>query len=206
MATYSPASTDVDAIIAEVIGEFYPDLVEAGAKISAVFAYPTLDKDGEPTGPAMVKDDRQILARVKKNSEEDRCAGKADATITIDHEEWDKLSDDETDGAGRKRALIDHELHHLIVRRDKMTGLVATDDRGRPLFKMKPHDWEITGFKAVVERHGRHSYEKRQARQFHDTYGNLLFDFAAEQARLPGVSAEKPKRPRGAAIVAAANR
>jgi hypothetical protein len=191
MATFDPAPTRVYEAIREVIESYYPDLVEAHAKIGAVFARPTLDADGDPTGPAMVKDERQIMARIKKNSEEDRAGGKDDATITFDAEEWKRL-DDEPDGYLQQRALVDHELMHLIVQREKgdpeqpgRKGAIKTDDLGRPKFKMKPHDWEITGFRAVAERHGKHSYEKQEARRFHDTHGNLLFDFASDRASKP---------------------
>jgi hypothetical protein len=209
MATFDPAPERVNQVIREVIDEYYPDLVEAGAKIGAVFAYATVDKDGEKTGPAMTKDGRQVLARIKRNSEEDRAAGKADATITFDADEWRRL-DDELDGARRQRALVDHELHHLVVLREKEGNRVRTDDKGRPLFKMKPHDWEITGFKAVVERHGPASYEHEEANRFRDTYGNLLFSFAKEHATqetIPGVAAPaRPRKPKKQAVVAAANR
>ena len=184
MATFDPAPQRVNEVIQDVIDRWYPDLVEAKARIGAVFARPTLDKNGDPTGPAMMKDDRQIMARIKKNSEEDRAGGKDDATITFDAEEWERL-DDEPDGIKQQRALVDHELYHLIVRRDKPAegqkiGAILTDDLGRPKFKMRPHDWEITGFRVVAERHGNHSYEKREARRFHDLHGNLLFDFASD--------------------------
>jgi hypothetical protein len=231
MATFDKAPQRVYETIREVIEEYYPDLVEANARIGAVFAYPTLDKEGDPTGPAMMKDDRQIMARIKKNSEEDRAAGKDDATITFDAEEWKRL-DDEPDGGFQQAALVDHELHHLIVRRElpadgQKVGRIMMDDKGRPLFKMKPHDWEITGFRAVAERHGRHSYERQEARRFHDRFGNLLFNFAEDKASPidverafdevagkindgamgTGVTAKvNGRKPRGAASVAAARR
>jgi hypothetical protein len=39
-------------------------------------------------------------------------------------------------------------------------------------------------FRAVAARHGRHSEERIQARQFHDTYGNLLFSWAEDIAEV----------------------
>lgn len=184
MATYSKAPGEVLDLIAEVIDNWHPDLLEAEARIGAVMARPTLDRDGEPKGPAMAKDGFPVLARIKRNSEEDRAGGKDDATITIDADHWETL-DGEDDGLARQRALIDHELYHLEVQREKalpgqVKGPIKTDDRSRPLFRIRPHDWEITGFRAVAERHGRHSEERIQARQFHDRYGQLLFSWAED--------------------------
>jgi hypothetical protein len=88
----------------------------------------------------------------------------------------------EPGGEARMRALIDHELYHLIAQLDEDTGHTKKDDQGRPLFKMRKHDWTFAGFRAVAQRHGRTSQEVIQARQLHDAYGNILFDFASDMA------------------------
>ena len=186
MATFSKAPAEVLDVIAEVIDNWHPDLAEAAARIGAVMARPTLDDDGEPKGPALAKDGHKVLARIKRNGGEDRAGGKDDATITLDADHWETLGE-LIDGDERQRALVDHELYHLEVQREKplpgqARGAIRTDDRGRPLFKMRPHDWELTGFRVVAERHGRHSEERIQARRFHDHFGNLLFSFAEDLA------------------------
>jgi Putative phage metallopeptidase len=184
MATFTPAPAEVLDLIAEIIDEFHPDLAEAGARIGAVMARPTLDQDGEPKGPAMAKDGFKTLARIKRNSEEDRAGGKDDATVTIDADHWESLAD-EPDGRDRQRALIDHELYHLVVQREKALpgtgpGAIRTDDRGRPLFKMRPHDWETSGFLAVAERHGSLAVEVIEAKAWRNQFGQLLFSFASD--------------------------
>jgi hypothetical protein len=181
MPTFAKANTHVHALIASVVDEYHSDLAEAKARIGAVMAYPALDGDGEPTGPALTLHGDPALATVKINAQKDRVDGKPDATITISAPEWDAL-DDEPDGDERRRALLDHELYHLIVRRDDETGRVEFDDQGRPLFKMRRHDYTIAGFRVVAERHGKASCEVRQARELHDQFGNILFDFASNLA------------------------
>jgi len=202
MATFVKANADVNRIISEVIADFYPDLVEAQARIGAVMAYPTLDEDGDSTGPAMKRGGLAVMAKIKKNGEADRVDGKPDATITLDVEEWDELDEE------RQRALIDHELYHLIVKRKSLGKTIKIDDGGRPLFDIRPHDWEITGFRVVAERHLAASCEVVEARKLHDRYGTLLFDFASDQARpLPGMEPDPTTpKPRRRAVVEAATR
>ncbi len=178
MAWYTPGSQHVHDLIKEVIDEYHPDLAETKARIGAVFCHADPDSDK----PAMVKNGIRILAKIKKNSEADRIDGKPDATITFDAEHWKTFEEDEIHGRDQARALIDHELYHLVCKRDKETGRFLTDDQDRPKFDMRVHDWEITGFRAVAERHGRHSAEVQEAVRFQDEFGNLLFHFGAEHA------------------------
>lgn len=52
----------------------------------------------------------------------------------------------------QQTALIDHELSHAAVARDRMTGELVTDTRGRQVYRCRKHD--IEEFTGVVERHG----------------------------------------------------
>lgn len=181
MPTYGPASTEVHALVASVMEDWHPDLVKTEARIGIVMAYPTLDKDGEPTGPAVTLHGEPCLATIKANAQKDRVDGKPDATIVISAPEWNDLAA-EPDGNERRVALLDHKLYHLIVRRDKETGRFDTDDQGRPLFEMRRHDWTFAGFREIASRHGKRSQEVIQAQQLHDAYGNILFGFADDLA------------------------
>ena len=185
MATwYSPANSFVQELVAEAIDRFYPDLVEADAQISSIFAHAGADSDKPP----MMKNGFQIKAKIKINSEADRVDGKLDATITFDAAVVRDFEDDEVHGRDQLLALIDHELYHLTVLREKpkkgssAKPRIKTDDAGRPKFKIRYHDWEVTGFRAVAERHRQHSHERIEAKRFHDDYGNLLFHFGEEFA------------------------
>jgi hypothetical protein len=179
--TYAKASSPVHALIESVIAEFHPELDRAKARIGAVMAHPSLDGDGEPTGPAVTLHGEPCLATIRINRQKDRVDGKPDATITIDAEAWKEMAD-EPGGEARMRALIDHELYHLIVQVDEDSGRAKTDDQGRPLFKMRKHDWTFAGFRVIAERHRSASQEVIQARQLHDSFGNILFGFMEEPA------------------------
>ena len=182
MATYGVAGQKVREICDQVIERFHPDLAESKARIGLLQAYPSVDRNGDSPRPAMVTKGCRILARIKINSEEARCAGSPDATLTIDAAYWKELdeADDPEEGRRKQEALLDHELYHLINR--KKDGEFVLDDQRRPKLASRPHDWEVTGFRVVAERHRQFAPEVIIARQFHDDFGNLLFSFAEDLA------------------------
>ena len=173
---YCPATPEDHELLSSVIDEFYPDLAETKANIGLVLAYPDV-KTGKPP---LMRNKLRILAKIKPNSEADRVDGKPDATITLDASHWRDIQADGDDA--QARALIDHELYHLEVRRERKSGRIKTDKAGRPMFNTRPHDWEITGFAAVARRHKLAAAEVIEARIFYDRFGNLLFHFGAEHA------------------------
>ena len=105
-----------------------------------------VDADGEIVDPAISVNGYPALAKIKINSLEDRVQGKADATITIDGNHWDEWPTPRLD------AILDHELTHLELRVDK-DGALIRDDCGRPVLRMRRHDFQIGGFHSVAERH-----------------------------------------------------
>jgi hypothetical protein len=173
MASHSPATSDVTALIRDVIDEHYPDLAEAEVRISAFFAWP--GKDG---GPAVKLHGYPCAAVVKINANpKARMDGLPDATITIDGPDWAGVWDDD-----QKRALIDHELHHVLVVRDKKTGEIKSDDAGRPKLAMKLHDWTLGGFDAIAKRHGKAAFEVQSVRTLREDRGQLFWSWGDDSA------------------------
>lgn len=115
-------------------------------------------------GPAVKLHGRPCIATVKVNSLKDRARGYADATITIDRGAWGRLSE------ASRVAVIDHELEHLQPVRDKKSGQPKYDDRGRPRLTCKPHDWDLGGFIAIVDRHGDAAVDAMAIRKVLETH------------------------------------
>lgn len=170
--TYTNAEpgNEVFGLMAEIIAEHYPDLEELEVEVGVMFAF-------NPKGPAVKLHGRACAAVIKINSLKARAEGLPDATITIDGHLWGR--GDEKLPRRRRIALLDHELHHLVVVHDKNGDPVA-DDLGRPKLKMKPHDFEVGWFRVIAERHGRDSFEVEQAAKLTDEHGQLLFPWAAK--------------------------
>jgi hypothetical protein len=65
----------------------------------------------------------------------------------------------------RLQAVIDHELRHLMLAKNKKTGQIQLDDEGRPKLRIRPHDFEFGWFARTAELYGEESYEVSQARE-----------------------------------------
>lgn len=166
MATgYDKAPKEVMAVVDRVMHEHHAELEGAGVTIQVLLAH-QYDKDGEPL-PAMKTRGQQVLAKVSITNLQDRTRGLADAKLVIDREfGWSHLSD------SRRAALIDHELTHLNLTVDQ-DGMTKLDDRGRPKLHMRHHDWELTGFAEVAERHGEAAVEVHEMIRWQEAYGQF---------------------------------
>lgn len=85
-----------------------------------------------------------------------------DAQIELDGPVWKTLSQP------CKKALLDHELTHLVVKRDRKTEKIKLDDLNRPVLATRPDDWSSTGFLDVVARHGQASLEYQAIQRLHE--------------------------------------
>lgn len=162
MPNYDTAPKEIIALINETTNEFHPELVEAGVTIEAVMAFD--DKGGYP----VKANGYPALACIRANSLKNRVKGFADAEITIDKSAYDALNDQQ------KKALIDHELFHLVVVRDK-EGNIKHDDAERPKIKLKKHDYQFGWFREIALRHGENSPEVYQANLLWKNDGPTFF-------------------------------
>ena len=60
-----------------------------------------------------------------------------------------------------QKALLDHELEHFEVKRDKH-GSFLYDDINRPLLSIRKHDRQHGSFDNIAKRHGTASGEVKQ--------------------------------------------
>lgn len=181
MPSYTPAPEFVHDLINEIKERYHPDLVKAGVTVNALFAY-------AKKGDAVKLHGYPCHAVVKKNSPRDRVQGLCDATITIDQDSWEDLDEAE------REALIDHELHHLVVEpigsieeeddrgRKTVRVVYKTDDAHRPVIRLRLHDWQLGGFRAIAERHGGSALEVQAFRNATDTFRQQVFAWSDDQA------------------------
>lgn len=173
MATYSKCPPTVDAIVRRIIAANHPELLECKVTIGPLFAFAPRDKNGMPTGPAVKLNGYPCAAVVRITPLKRRVQGLADAEIVIDGDNWKDWSD------ARQDALIDHELCHLELARDK-GGAVILDDHFRPKLRMKLHDWQLGGFAAVIQRHGEESFDALTFQEAVATHRQLLMPFMGD--------------------------
>ena len=195
--TYRKSSNLIRGLMEEVVEQFHPHLNDHSAIIDLIDAYDTAG------GPAVMHHGIPAYAVVRAVPLKDRTMGRGDCEITFDGFMVGNLSED------GQRALIDHELYHLEIKRNK-DGQVKFDDLGRVEFKMRPHDREFGWFDSIARRWGRHSMEVRQAmemikeEEFRELYltDRDKFEFhpkddsePASQERSPDQESPAPENP-----------
>ena len=174
MPTFERCDKSVNEMALQIMHQYdtHKPLIDAGVTIDFVFTRADEDEHGEPVGSAIVKDGHPCLGLCRKIQLKDRALGRGDAEITLDGNWWEGADDRE------RRALLDHELHHIAIKIDKR-GLVR-DDLGRPAIQLRKHDIQVGWFKIIAERHGRNSQECKQAANMIDAYGQYLFPTIVE--------------------------
>lgn len=150
MTNYDIVPQEVHDLINSTLEKHHPELVDAGVTIDAIFAFN--DKGEHPVKfggyPA--------LAVIKITSLKNRVKGQCDAEITIDRDAYQSMNNDQ------RTALIDHELYHLLIARDKEDN-IKYDDADRPKLKIRKHDYQMGWFREIARRHGYNSPEVYQA-------------------------------------------
>lgn len=94
--------------------------------------------------------------------------GRGDAEISLDGDWWRTASEEE------RRALLDHELHHIAPELNQNSQPI-TDDIGRPKIHMRKHDFQFGWFTIIAERHGLASAECIQAKGMMDAAGQYYW-------------------------------
>jgi len=157
------ADEEVMEVVEKVRKKYYPDLDKAKVKIDVLMI------SNEDETQCLKHRGRLAYAVIKVISEKDRAKGAGDAEMIIDQAAWDSISEK------RRVALIDHELHHLIVELDG--DKFVKDAHGRPKLSIKPHDVEFGWFDEVARRHGFNAMEVRQAHDILIHHGQVYFPF-----------------------------
>ncbi len=152
MAWYSIANEEVNLTIQKVMKENHGDLHAAGVTITALIAR-------SEEGPAIKVRGSEAAGSIRITKLAERTLGLGDALMTLDGESMIAWS------SKRLQAVIDHELRHLMLAKNKKTGQIQLDDEGRPKLRIRPHDFEFGWFARTAELYGEESYEVSQARE-----------------------------------------
>lgn len=162
MTTYDTAPQEVLDLIQNIMEQYHEELNEAGVTVDAMFAY------NEKGDHAVKHGGYPALAYIKITSLKNRIKGMMDAEITIDGEAYKAMTEPQ------RIALIDHELHHLMVARDKEEN-IKLDDANRPKLKIRKHDYQMGWFRDIAIRHKENSPEVYQARLLWLADANIFF-------------------------------
>lgn len=182
--SYSKAPDETTDRVAHIIKLFYPELREAGVKVDLL----SVVNDSEDK-PALTHGGYAAAAVIRVVGIKERAKGAADVEITIDEVGYLRMND------AQKDALLDHELYHVVVKREKKTNRVALDCRGRPKIGMRKHDYQFGWFREIAERHGPASGEVQQATRLFLNEKQVLFEFAMGESTRLALEAACPDKP-----------
>lgn len=172
MSKYERAPKAVADMAKSILEQFetHKPLLDAKVKIDFVMAYGDRDENDNLTGPAITSGGFQSLGVARKMPVKDRAMGRGDCEVMLDGDFWD----DEAIPEARKRAVLDHELHHFQVVKDEEDVLLL-DSCDRPKLKLRRHDVEVGWFRVVAVRHGAESHERVQAKTLLDGDGQVFW-------------------------------
>ena len=159
---------EVHARIADLQKRYHPEHVEAGLKVDVVFV-DIDDRNADESTPALKLHGYPCDAVVRIVPLKQRAKGMGDAEIEIDLHRYDGMEEDE------RNALLDHELYHIEICRNRKTKKIALDTVARPKLSMRLHDRELGWFDAIAQRHGDASGEVQQARALFDRAGQFYW-------------------------------
>jgi hypothetical protein len=158
-STYQQASDDVREMAKSLMIQYHNELFEHEVKIDYLFAFGELDAEtNEKLAPAIKHNGWPALGLASRTKLKDRVKGMGDCEILLDGDEWPKMN------YAQQLALLDHELEHFEIKRDKY-GNVEKDDIDRPKITIREHDRQHGWFDNIAQRHGINSNEVKQFRE-----------------------------------------
>ena len=146
----------------EVMATYHQDLLMVDVKIKPVLVK-KVDKHGE-VSPCLKLGGYAVAGLARVTTHKQRFLGYPDGLIEIDGAGWANKPPE------TRKALIDHELHHFVVKRDPDSdnpNAPLLDDLGRPKLELRPDDFFVTGFYCVAERHGEFAGEYQSIKTIH---------------------------------------
>jgi len=170
--TYSDCPPEVSRTADSILLSIASELIDAGVTVAYYFA-------ANENGPALNHNGWPAKAMVKITSLKDRVSGLSDARIWIDEQTWHDSDDIE------RQSLLAHELEHLELVRKKQDGSVKRDDCGRPVLKIRKHDFQIGGFHSIVRRYGSAAHEAMALVEVRQVWVQSEFTFGEEPDTIP---------------------
>lgn len=170
---FEKATQEVHNLAVEVMRQYHTSLYDLEVKV-AITMVSKFDSDDELI-PCLKLHGAHALAIVHLTKTSDRVYLNHDAEIMIDAFNWKDASIE------FQKSLLDHELEHLVVVKDRK-GIVKTDDFGRPKLRMIPDDFTLTGFYAIIRRHGDKATEYNSVAQVYTLTTEALAEHNRAQA------------------------
>lgn len=174
--TFIEAREDVVGFVSAVFLDRFPAVYDCTPRIRLSILMALSD---DPLKPALKLHGWPCAAMIKVVSGEERARGGPDAVILIDATRWQDMN------VRRREAVVAHELYHIEVKPEAGNdpGKVQVDEYGRPKIKLRAHDWELGGFREIVEWYGDDAVEKRIINTITEDLAQMTLPFPDTKTR-----------------------
>jgi hypothetical protein len=156
---YEKAPAECRDICDRMMKQYHGELTDFGVTVDLLLATMKVEENFKPGSVTLKLRGYPVAAYIKINPYKLRVQGHADAEMVIDGDRWPDMSDEQKD------ALMDHELEHLLLKKNK-DGEVQFDDLDRPKLTMALHSHQFGWFDSIARRHGGNSFEVQQYTEF----------------------------------------
>jgi hypothetical protein len=184
--TIEKAGEGITKLLYQIMQQDHGQLADEKVRVAVLMLTPELNADKKPLPPAIKYAGYPVAACIGVPPAWARVLAECDAVLEIDAHRWEELTD------LHHRALIDHELQHLDIAVDKH-GNTRRHFDGRPVLRTRPDDWVLSGFRAVVERHGPAALEVRAIGELYESCQEL-FEFMQVPSEPASNSTGRPGR------------
>jgi len=175
--TYDQATSDVHQLAKAIMERHHSNRLRfADGQFPTLCILMACKDSNDPSDPAIKLHGYPCQAIISIVPYKQRVDKRADVEIVIDAKNWDELTQPQ------QVALLDHEITHLEFDVDMQTGIVKTDDAGRPKLRLKLHDYQVGGFREIALRYGDDAPECIAGRDFVERYGDDVLK--GEQTKL----------------------
>jgi hypothetical protein len=147
---YEKASPEIHDLVKQIMETYHSQLYDLEVKV-AITMVSKFDTEDQLL-PCLRLHGNAAFAVIHLVRGSQRVHVNHDAEISIDAFNWTNANEE------TRIAVIDHELEHIIIAKDRH-GIVKKDDNDHVKLRMKADDYALTGFYAVIERHGINSAE-----------------------------------------------
>ena len=149
--------------------ERYQFIKDYEVNVIMFFKYGKRDRDGVLKKPALVKNGVPCAAQIRVISPFNRQTDNYDVKIIIDGDNWRDLTKEE------KIAIIDHELTHLSIVRDREgEPVMINEESDKVKLKLIRDDIQMWGFNDIMIRHGANSQELQILQHLVNRYAPIL--------------------------------
>lgn len=173
--TYHDPDEETTELLESVIEEYFA--VELAALEPALNIDIRMAVSDKPGVPSVKHHGHECFATIEIVKAKERSRGGPDLRLTIDKRKWQAARTE------MRTAVLHHELNHVVPQMEKDSDVLKLDPYGRPVVKLRPDDWCLTGFRETVRIFGEDAVERQCLDRVEESLRQMGLPFGEERGR-----------------------